>query len=240
MERGTGMALWRQIEHALISDMDDGIYYPGDRLPTEWELAERFDVNRHTVRRAMSSLADSGRVKVIQGRGTFVAENVVTYPLGERVRFTQSVEKENRLPGRRILRTETVRCEEKVAGYLGISKGDEVVVIERISLVDDRPVIYSTSYFPAMRFPNMAEAVRQVETTTEAFSIAGISDYRRKWTRITADLPMADEARYLEIPQNRPVLRTYKLDVDTEGHPIEYGITVLAADRMELQVGAED
>ena len=52
----TGLALWRQIESALTEEIQSGLLQPGDRLPPESELAERFRVNRHTVRRAVAAL----------------------------------------------------------------------------------------------------------------------------------------------------------------------------------------
>ena len=51
-------------------------------------LSERFGVNRHTVRRAISTLVEQGLLRVEQGRGTFVAEDVVEFVVGERTRFT--------------------------------------------------------------------------------------------------------------------------------------------------------
>jgi DNA-binding GntR family transcriptional regulator len=64
IERKTGVALWRQIEQVLTSEIEAGTLEAGSRLPTEPALAERFGVNRHTVRRAVSSLVDRGLVKV--------------------------------------------------------------------------------------------------------------------------------------------------------------------------------
>ena len=52
--------LWQAISNALREDMAEGRYRPGDKLPTEAELAERFGVNRHTIRHAISVLVEMG------------------------------------------------------------------------------------------------------------------------------------------------------------------------------------
>ena len=56
MERETGIALWRQIATRLEDEIRTGKIRPGERLDTEYALAARFDVNRHTVRKAVEAL----------------------------------------------------------------------------------------------------------------------------------------------------------------------------------------
>ena len=77
--RQDGVALWRQIADRLQHEIGAGIYPPGGRLPTEAELSQQFRVNRHTVRRALEELSRGGLVRVEQGRGSFVAEDVLEY-----------------------------------------------------------------------------------------------------------------------------------------------------------------
>src|SRR3546814_18214382 len=71
-----GGALWRQIAETVEKDIRGQVYEPGQRLPTEAELAERFSVNRHTVRRGIAFLEQEGVLRVEQGRGTFVQERM--------------------------------------------------------------------------------------------------------------------------------------------------------------------
>ncbi|MBN8910269.1 MAG: GntR family transcriptional regulator, partial [Rhodospirillales bacterium] len=77
--RNEGVALWRQIAGRLQQDIAGGGLPPGARLPTEAELSQQFGVNRHTVRRALEELSRAGLVRVEQGRGSFVAEDVLDY-----------------------------------------------------------------------------------------------------------------------------------------------------------------
>ena len=70
VERGSGVALWKQIAERIEADINAGTLRPGARLPTEMELAERFKVNRHTLRRALAMLTDQGLIEATPGRGT--------------------------------------------------------------------------------------------------------------------------------------------------------------------------
>ncbi len=95
VERGSGVALWRQIEETLAGEI--ARKQLRERLPNEATLAERFGVNRHTIRRAVQALEARGMVRIEQGRGTFVQEEFIDYKLGKRSRFFRTVWKNNSL-----------------------------------------------------------------------------------------------------------------------------------------------
>src|SRR5882757_3271329 len=103
LSRGAGVALWRQISETLEREIRDGVHAAGTRLPTEAELSARFGVNRHTVRRALEELSRSGLVRVEQGRGSFVAEDVLDYAVSARTRFSETVRRHNKEPSGRML-----------------------------------------------------------------------------------------------------------------------------------------
>ena len=84
IERGAGVAVWRQIAERLRTEISLDVWKTHDRLPSEAELADRFGVNRHTVRRAVASLAVEGILRANQGRGTFVAQKPISYPISAR------------------------------------------------------------------------------------------------------------------------------------------------------------
>ncbi|MEQ8443405.1 MAG: phosphonate metabolism transcriptional regulator PhnF [Alphaproteobacteria bacterium] len=234
-----GEPIWRQIAATLEDEMDQGVYRPGDRLPTEGALAQRFAVNRHTVRRAMSSLQELGRVRIEQGRGTFVQSELIEYPIGERTRFTQIISEKRRLPAKTLLRAEQVRADPTVARNLGIRKGAPVVLLEAVSVADSMPISVATHYHPAKRFAGMVAAFKETLSVTEALKACGVQDYKRFSTRITATMPTRQLAAHLQQPTTRPVLQTESINVDMDGRAIEYGIAYFASDRTQLVVESD-
>ncbi|MCR9219212.1 MAG: phosphonate metabolism transcriptional regulator PhnF [Alphaproteobacteria bacterium] len=231
-----GEALWSRIARRLEADMRAGLYPPGERMPAEALLAERFRINRHTLRRAMASLAERGLVRIEQGRGTFVQEEVIDYAIGNRTRFSQNVASANRLPGHRILRTEEIPADRAVARRLNLRVGAPVILIEVISEADGRPLGYGRHYLPAKRFRGVEAHYRELRSLTQALKRMGVEDYRRFSTRITAQVPTREIAALLKQPVTRPVLQTENVDVDADGRAIEYGITRFASDRVQLLV----
>jgi GntR family phosphonate transport system transcriptional regulator len=237
LARGQGVALWRQIATAIEHDIAAGRgASPGDRLPTEAALSARFGVNRHTVRRAMEELEARGLIRVEQGRGSFVAEDVLDYPLGPRTRFSETIRRQNREPAGRMLRIVETEAEAQVARALGLRRGRPVVVAERLGLANGRPVVVGTHYFPAQRFPGIAALLAEDVSISAALARCGVPDYRRHVTRITARMPTPEEATLLQQSRARPVLVTEAVNVDAAGAPVELSIGRYAAARMQLVV----
>jgi GntR family transcriptional regulator, phosphonate transport system regulatory protein len=83
-----GVTLWRRIADDFERAISTGVYRTGERLPAETEIAGRFGVNRHTVRRALAALAERGLVRAERGSGTFVEMRRLAYPIGARTRFS--------------------------------------------------------------------------------------------------------------------------------------------------------
>jgi GntR family transcriptional regulator, phosphonate transport system regulatory protein len=229
-------ALWSAIAATLTSDIGAGHYRPGDRLPTEAALSARFGVNRHTVRHALAALAERGLVHSRQGAGVFITQRPTDYPLGRRVRFRQNVLAAGQTPSRRISRGETRPCDAAEARALRLRPGDPVHVVEGISLADDQAIAAFRSLFPAVRFPELLHTVRETGSITQALAAAGLHDYTRAETRLTAELADPVLAAALGIRANGPVMRTVAMNIDPDGSPVELGTTWFAGERVTLTV----
>jgi GntR family phosphonate transport system transcriptional regulator len=239
LERGSGVAVWRQIAQQLERDLRAGGLEAGARLPTETELAARFTVNRHTVRRAIADLAARGLVRVEQGRGTFLQDLVVDYPLRRRTSFSANLLAQGREPSHDIRDTAEVAADPEIASRLGLRRGARVVESTGIGLADGVPISDGRSWFPAARFPGLAGRLHQQPSISAVLASYGLADYRRETTRVLARLPSAQEAARLKQSAGEPVLVTEAIDVDPNGRPIRYGITCFAGARVQLTVAPE-
>src|SRR6266576_2062812 len=147
--RRPGTLIWREIEEALSSDIAAGIYPAGGRLPVETDLADRFGVNRHTVRQALAALQERGAISIEQGRGMFVKAPKLAYPIGRRTRFTENV---GHLPGTapgRLVRHWRTAAPSSIARDLEVRRGTQLIAFDDLRLIDDEPVSITTHYFPA-------------------------------------------------------------------------------------------
>jgi GntR family phosphonate transport system transcriptional regulator len=229
-----GVALWRRIVEAVEQEIAAGALAPGAKLATEAQMAVRFGVNRHTVRRALEELSRNGLVRVEQGRGSFVAEDVLDYTVGPRTRFSEWIRRHNKEPSGRTIDLREVPADAVVAAGLGLRAGAKVVRLERVGLADGRPVSLGAHHFPAARFPKLLAALRGGAGISEALAEAGVTDYRRQVTRVSARMPTEAEATLLGMPRNRPLLVTENVNVDPAGAVVEFGLSRYPTPRVQI------
>ena len=226
--------IWKAIATSLRSDIGEGLYSQGDKLPTEAVLATRFDVNRHTVRQALGALADEGIVHARRGAGVFVTTTPTDYPIGRRVRFHQNLSAAGRTPAKRILLLETRTAHASEAEALQLDRGAKVHVYEGLSLTETQPIALFRSIFPAVRFPEMLTQLRTDPSVTAGLARFGVEDYTRTSTRVNAKLATATQALHLRVTEHAPILRTISVNVDLDGTPVEVGRTWFAGDKVTL------
>src|SRR5438067_1067730 len=138
--RGEGLTAWRQIADALTAEIAAGRYAPGQKLPPEAILATRFAVNRHTVRRALAALAEGGLVRASQGRGTFVEEAPLAYPLGPRTRFSEIVAGAGREAWGDLIGSATRPAGPEQAAALALAPGVPILELLTVHRADDAPL----------------------------------------------------------------------------------------------------
>jgi GntR family transcriptional regulator, phosphonate transport system regulatory protein len=232
--RRPGILIWREIEEVLSSEIAAGVYPAGGRLPVETDLAERFGVNRHTVRQALAALQERGAISIKQGRGSFVTAPKLAYPVGRRTRFTENV---SHLPGTasgQLLRHWRAAAPAAIARDLKIKRGAPLVALDDLRVIDEEPVSLTTHYFPADRFGNIAEVFVTCGSVTKALAQLGVADYLRCLTRVHARAASPEEAALLKCPNAGPVLVVEAVNVDLQGVPIEVGHSRSAGGRWEI------
>lgn len=200
-------------------------------------MATRFGVNRHTARRALAEMAQEGLVYARRGSGVFVAQKPTDYPIGRRVRFHQNLSAAGRIPAKEILNLQTRVAGPRERTALQLDAGSSVHVYEGLSLADDHPIAVFRSVFPAAGFDNLLLDLEASRSVTTALSKAGVEDYVRVSTRLTAKLANATQALHLRVKEGAPILRAVGINADLDGVPIEFGHSWFAGDRVTLTTG---
>lgn len=211
---------------------------PGDKLPTEAALAERFGVNRHTVRHGLSALIDEGLIRTRRGAGAYVAATPTDYPIGRRVRFHENLIAAGRRPEKRVLHVEERAATDGEALALRIETGDQICAYHGLSLGDGQPIAVVESVFPATRLLGIGQALMAHTSITQALKSVGVEDYARASTRLTAVRATATQALHLQMAEGDPLLKSTSVNVDEAGQPVEYGRTWFAGDRVTLTLEA--
>jgi GntR family transcriptional regulator len=242
---------YRRIVAELRSEIVSGERAPGSRMPSENELADRFDTSRPTVRRAIAELKTEGLVVTGQGRATLVrpTPHIRLLLAGTSYRrhrnagmtgFNAQVIEQGQRPEQRLFEVTTVTAPEEVASRLDLDEAADVVVRRRIFLVDDHAVALVDSYYPASMAAGTAIAeLRRVPGGVHAVIEDPEGPIGRHIARsvdeLVARMPTPDETERLSLPPGVPIVRVLRTIYDTAGQPVEVQETVAAADRHEFR-----
>ena len=231
-----GVALWRQVADGIERGIADGTFAAGERLPGETEIAETYRVNRHTVRRALATLAERGLVRAERGSGTYVEAHRLAYPLRARTRFSEIVGAGGQEPRGQLIDASEDVATRDLARMLGLKTGAPLVRIEALRSADRTPICVSTTWLSAERFPDAGDVFAATRSMTKLLAHYGVRDYRRASTKITAAIADATDATHLDLAPGRPVLVVDATDVDTAGKPLVTKRARFAAERVEFLV----
>lgn len=233
-DQGRATTRWRRIAEDLTAEIREGAYAAGDALPTVVALAERFGVNRHTVRQALQAMQARGLVSVEQGRGTFVRSKPYDYRLGRRVRFRANFDTETVDTSLRFLSSGVEPLSASEARRLALPEGTPAWSIRSVREVEGTPLSVGSHRLEVARFPDFDRIFAETHSVTKALAAHGITDYLRLSTRITAVLPSDEECEVLGVPPTRPLLLARGIDGIAPGKPIHLVSSAFVGDRIEL------
>jgi GntR family phosphonate transport system transcriptional regulator len=235
-ETSTGVTLWRRVADELERAIAAGTFKSGTKLPAENDIAARFGVNRHTVRRAIATLTERGLVRAERGSGTYVEAQRLAYPIHKRTRFSEIIGGTGRAVSGRLIASTVEAADADIAKRLRVKPGTLVNRLETLRHADRIPISTGTIWLPAQRFPDAGEVYAGVRSMTKTLAHFGVHQYTRKRTQITAAVVDATDAARLEIIPGRPILCLDSVDVDADDVPVLTAHSRFVADRIALVV----
>jgi len=220
----------RAIESWLRTQVASG--RAGDPLPSESELAARFEVSRMTARQAVQSLEAEGLVQRRRGAGTFVAPQALHRHSGPLMSFTEDMRRRGMAASSRLLTAEMRECGPGEAGALHLAVGQRLVAIQRLRLADGTPLaIESVSLVPALA--GVLAADLEAGSLHEALRRMGHSP-TTALVRISARIATSAESTLLDVPRRAAILQETRTVSDQHGTPIEFTTTAYVADRYDI------
>lgn len=157
------MPLYIQLQDIITKKIEEQVFLPGEKIPSERELAETYGVNRMTVKRAVNQLVEKGYLYRVQGSGTYVDKpkrTKLNMELSAEDRNTgiTAMLKKSGMQGRNIvLGKGDLEPSDYYAYYLGIGKEDVVWGLHRVRLSKEKPIAVEYSYVPKKYFEDIDE-----------------------------------------------------------------------------------
>jgi GntR family transcriptional regulator len=238
IDRNSFEPAYSQLANILRHSMAAGILRPGDQLPSEAQLCERYDVSPMTVRRAINLLADQGFVVAEQGRGTFVkpvAMGSATFQLRDSLNLFNDSEETTV----HVLEARIVAADERVARKLDICPGDRTIYIRRLLRTNGQPSLYHREYMIYDPQRPIVEAELEVTALQRLFNGTGETILKGGEIHLEATILTGEEAKILQAPQPMAAFCFEHLFYDFDDKPISWGWFIGRADsiRLSTQVG---
>lgn len=226
-----------RVKEALLDQITDGDLRVGSALPPEADLCEMFGVSRITVRRAIGELVHEGRLRTVQGKGTFVTDPKV----GERfVQFAFGLYEDMRRRGLRIatqvLRQNVVGAPSDIAQRLHIRPGAPIHILERLRSVENERLLLSTTYIPESLCPTLVEDDLSCGSLYDLLRIKYELHIARGEHSLEAVVAGERDARLLGIATSSPLLLLDTVMYLANGKPLEYSRVLQRGDRVRVEL----
>lgn len=216
--------IYHQIKEILMRDIRTD-YQAGEKLPSEGELAMKFGVNRHTLRRAIDDLVKDGMVERRHGVGVIVVQPSIDYAIGQNTRFTATLASHGHSTTSKVLSMATIPAQGGVANRLKLALGAPVIHIETLRFVDEQPFCVIAHFLPNEHCEAVLTAYAGGSLHECLEKHYGYSLYRTE-SLVSAILPEPEDVRHLNMPRHEPALRVKSVNVCADRQiPIEYAVT---------------
>ncbi len=232
-----GITAHAQIEDWLADAIAAGQLTPGDRLPTEHDLAAWLGVSRMTLRHALGELAQRGLVTRTVGRGggTFVAEPKLEQDLTTLAGFSEQLRRHGKVAGARVLAAAQIPASPAAAAALDLQPGEQVHDVKRIRLADGRPIVIEHSQFPASLFPGLLDCRLDGSLYDLLAENYGLRPHRARES-LEPVVAGVREAEALDVDEGAPLMLVERTAYARAGQPLEFARDLFRGDRTKVVV----
>jgi len=218
-----GIPKYLQISHWLMEMIEKGRYAVNDKLPSESKLAELFQVNRNTVRQAISDLVTRGVIQKRNGVGSFVMSQTVQpvkYTLQHISSFTDDMIHMGISPKTRLLSQSVIEAPANVAEKLMLGKERLVILTERLRMGNDIPLVIERSYLPHKEY----KAILKMRLTGSLYHLLTKKFHvklHRSIQTFRAILLSNEDAKLFGVPPQSPGIFLESVIYDSKNIPVE-------------------
>lgn len=224
-----------QVTENLARAIDRGIYAPGTRLPGERELAELMHVSRSTLRTALLSLEQDGRVIRSAQRGWFIPSPTVGEPPSTLLSFTEMARQRGLVPTARVLDLRVRSATLAEAGRLRISPGADVLHLERLRGMDGTPICVDRNVIPLeIAAPLVNEDLSDTSLYDKLERRCDVTIHRSAYS-VQAMAATPEIGGLLGIPTGSPVLVGEEVAYESDGTPVLIGYNTYRGDAYRFE-----
>lgn len=205
----------------LKNEIDNQVYPFGSCIPSERELAEKYNLNRATIRSAILSLVEEGYLTKVQGKGTFITKNS---KMAVQIKFkgmSELLKKAGFQPSSKIIATDIRKAGYKISQIFNVNEDEKVFRVMRLRSGNKQPISIEDTYIPFSLIPNINNIDFQVHSLYDIFAAHNIQiEYFNQIC--TATKVRKNEARLLNLNDGDPVISVALTAYTNKKSAVEY------------------
>ncbi len=236
--RTEGVPVYVQIRESLRAEITGGLLKRGEQLPSENELASKYNVSRMTIRESIEDLVDEGLLYRRHGVGTFVAYPHLQRDHTRLTSFFDKAENEGIKVQVTLLNLELALATPKVAQALDIPMGSRIIRVKTLRCVEDIPITVHDAHVPHELFAGIVNENLEAQHLWTLFEKCGYK-VKRAVQKLEAREASKEIAHLLKIKEGMPVLFKERTVYAADGTPVEFTYCYNRGDMYSLTVALE-
>jgi len=227
----------RQIIDAITAEIEESRIKPYDRLPSEKELCERWQVSRSTVRKAMDQLTDRGKIFRVPGKGSFVSFPKISHQTSQILSFSEKMKAQGLEVETKLILQEIVEPNEEITAALKLTSPARALKIQRLRIVKGEPMVLQTAFMPADMCKNLMKEDLESKSLNRLFQEKCNVLLSRSDIWIEAPIVSNKEQKLLGNPRVPLFLAVVGVTFDQHDQPVRFSRGVFRGDRVRLKIG---
>jgi len=233
--KNSEVPLYLQVSEWIRGNIYKGDLTTGDRVPSENQIMDMLGVSRGTVKKAVTMLVNEGLLVQVQGKGTYVKSENISYSLGEGLlSFAESLESQHLHFETEVIESRIDTASKLVASKLGIELGAPILYLKRVRSVEGEKVMLIENRINMAHCPGIENVdfnKNNLFPTVERLSGKKIASSE---SRYAAKIIGAERGHYLEVHEDAPVLHLEQVVYFENSIPLEFGNVWLKSDKYYL------
>lgn len=242
LENDIAIPLYSQLKDKIISAINNDELKYGEKIPTEIEIMEQYNVSRITVRRAIEELVEEGYLIKKQGKGTFVIKNKIerkltySYKNTQPISFTKELELNNIIPSAQVIDLKIIDPIEEFNKMLNINLNDKLIYMKRLRLANNIPTAieinyFSYTYFEELLNKNLTGSLYKI--LEEDFKVFPNKNLKLELEVVKAN---DEQSKLLNIPISEPLFLFFGITADNNNNPIHIAKRYLIASKYKFSL----
>lgn len=220
LKRESSIPIYQQVADSIINMIEIGELEKGDRLPTEYDLVDKYKVSRATIRKAIAQLVEKDMITVSPGKGMYVKNTLIEMDFNELKGIYEILTQQGVETYTKLHNFEKVIPPPHILKRLNLPQEEEVYLIERIYFVENNPLAFSIAYFPS--------SIEFLESQVKEMKLYELIEKQ-------LSIPL-DEARYkIEVSSGNESINQI-LNKETKSHYLKMDRTTFCTDKKPREV----